>query len=182
MSPPPPDLPTAPPAAHISPESPLGARLAEVEFARPGSALMVLAAAPFLYGLAVPLGLLDAAVSLYQAVCFRLWSVPQVRRSDYVGFSRHELTYLTRAQRVNCAYCSYANGVLAYASEIASVTEQFWCPIQHSAPPPAPHERYAGFIPYGEAGGHRAEMARLRRALREPAAPNLAPPNFAPKE
>ncbi len=177
MSPPPPDLPTAPPAAHISPESPLGARLAEVEFARPGSALMVLAAAPFLYGLAVPLGLLDAAVSLYQAVCFRLWSVPQVRRSDYVGFSRHELTYLTRAQRVNCAYCSYANGLLAYASEIASVTEQFWCPIQQPSPPPAPHERYAGFIPYGDAAGHRAEMARLRHALRDPA----APPRF-PKE
>ncbi|MFO1013522.1 MAG: hypothetical protein U1E50_07140 [Caulobacteraceae bacterium] len=175
MSPPPPIAD----AAALAPLAPAGApaeaAAQEKDFARPGSALMVLAAAPFIYGLLLPLALLDAAVSLYQAVCFRLWSVPRVKRSAYVGLSRHELTYLTRAQRVNCAYCSYANGVLAYAAEIASLTEQFWCPIQHPEPPPAPHGRYGGFLPYGQAEGARAGMARLRRAIRAPA------PNF-PKE
>ena len=32
----------------------------------------------------------------------------------------------------NCTYCSYGNGLLAYACETASRTERYWCPIKHA--------------------------------------------------
>lgn len=36
---------------------------------------------------------------------------------------------------------SYANGVLTYAQEIASRTEQYWRPVKHATDPAAPHAR-----------------------------------------
>ena len=133
--------------------------------ASPAELARHLAGAPFIYGLAAPLALLDVCVSLYQAVCFRLWDVPRVRRRNYVTFRRAELPYLDVMQRVNCGYCSYANGVLAYAQEIAARTEQYWCPIKHPAPPPVTHERYARFVPYGDPLQVRERMRDLRDDL-----------------
>ncbi|MDO1559459.1 hypothetical protein Q0812_08465 [Brevundimonas sp. 2R-24] len=125
-------------------------------------------AAPFIYGLALPLAVLDAAVSLYQVVCFRLWRIGQVRRRDHVSFARAELPYLNPMQKMNCGYCAYANGVLAYAREIAARTEQYWCPIKHVAPPAAPHHRYESFIPYGEVISLEARWEARREALKAP--------------
>ena len=116
-----------------------------------------------------PLAVLDVTVSLYQAICFRLWRVDQASRSAYVVLSRHDLPYLTPLQRVHCAYCSYANGVLAYASEIAGRTEQYWCPIKHATPPPAPHSRYSDFLSYGDGADVQGRMQALRRAVQKAA-------------
>jgi hypothetical protein len=69
-------------------------------------------------------------------------------------------------QKLNCLYCSYANGVLAYAIEFASRTEQYWCPIQHQSDPPSPHKRYRLFIAYGDRHDWRARWDGLRRQLR----------------
>jgi hypothetical protein len=57
----------------------------------------------------VPLAFLDAAVSLYQAVCFRLWRLPRARRRDCFRIDRHKLAYLSPLQKLNCVYCGYAN-------------------------------------------------------------------------
>jgi hypothetical protein len=132
----------------------------------PASALLRnLAAAPFIYGLVVPLALLDGWVSLYQAVCFRLWRLPRVRRSAYLIADRSRLPYLNAAQKLNCAYCEYANGVIGYAREIAARTEQYWCPIAHAEPPPSPHARYGRFAPYGDAEGYPRTARALRSEL-----------------
>ena len=56
--------------------------------ASPAELARHLAGAPFIYGLAAPLALLDVCVSLYQAVCFRLWDVPRVRRRRGTGRSK----------------------------------------------------------------------------------------------
>lgn len=125
---------------------------------------------PFVYAMAPPLILLDISISLYQAICFRLWRIPRVRRGDYVGLARGELIYLTSRQRLHCAYCSYANGVIAYAGEAASLTEQYWCPIKHRNRPGAPHVRYDGFLPYGDPADVQARMEGLRRAIQSPLA------------
>jgi hypothetical protein len=56
----------------------------------------------------------------------RLWH-PKVRRSDYIILDRQKLRYLNSIERLNCAYCGYANGAIAYVQEIAGRTEQHWC-------------------------------------------------------
>jgi len=47
-----------------------------------------------------------------------------------VVFDRAGLAYLNALEKLNCAYCSYGNGVIAYAREVAARTEQYWCPIK----------------------------------------------------
>ena len=56
--------------------------------------------------------------------------------------------------------------MIAYVREIASRTEQYWCPIKHALKVTDPHERYVGFVEYGDAGGYRERLTRLREALR----------------
>lgn len=125
-----------------------------------------LIAAPFIYAVFFPIVVLDLFVSLYQAVCFRLWGIPRVNRSDYVIVDRHRLPYLNAIQKLNCAYCGYANGVMAYASEVASRTEQYWCPIKHALAVKRPHQRYAEFIDYGDANNLQARIDKQREKLR----------------
>lgn len=128
---------------------------------------------PFVYVLLAPIALLDAAASGYQAVCFRLWRMTRVRRSEHLILDRHKLAYLNGPQKLNCLYCGYANGVLSYAREIAGRTEQYWCPIKHAIDPPAPHARYAAFIDYTDAAGFSARSPALRAAVQAPS-PDLA--------
>ena len=52
-----------------------------------GSVLM----SPFVYFLFFPLVLLDFSVWLFQIVCFSVWGVKRVRRSDYIHLDRRHL-------------------------------------------------------------------------------------------
>lgn len=122
-------------------------------------------AAPLIYGVAVPIVLCDLGASLYRAICFRLWGVARVRRSVYVRFDRHKLPYLNPLQKLNCVYCSYANGAFAYFIEVASKTEKYWCPIQEASPPPSAHRRYASFLAHGDGADIDAQLARQRAEL-----------------
>ena len=122
--------------------------------------------APVIYSLIVPLVLLDLFVSLYQAVCFPAYGIAKVRRADYFAFDRVHLQYLNAIEKLNCAYCSYANGLLAYVGEIAGRTEQYWCPIKHSRRVLGVHSRYHTFIDFGDADAFRAESEALRETLR----------------
>ena len=112
-----------------------------------------IATAPVIYGLILPFALLDLFVSLYQAICFRAYGIPRVRRADHIRIDRHHLAYLNGMQKLNCVYCGYCNGLLSYVTEVASRTEAFWCPIKHAARVTAPHARYAQFLDYGDADG-----------------------------
>lgn len=126
--------------------------------------------APVIYSLILPLALLDLWASAYQAICFWAYGLPRVARRDYLVFDRSKLAYLNWLEAANCWYCEYANGVVAYVREIASRTEQYWCPIKHALKVPDPHARYQAFIDYGDAGGYRDRLQRLREALKvEPA-------------
>ncbi|MEN5362283.1 hypothetical protein [Brevundimonas intermedia] len=126
--------------------------------------------APVIYSLILPLALIDLWASAYQAICFRAYRLPRVRRSEYLVFDREALAYLNWIERLNCWFCEYANGVAAYVREIASRTEQYWCPIKHALKITNPHKRYQAFVDYGDADGYRARLDRLREALRtEPA-------------
>jgi len=123
--------------------------------------------APVIYSLIIPLLAIDGWASLYQAICFRAYRIPRVRRGDFIAFDRRHLAYLNLIQALNCAFCSYANGVIGYVREIASRTEQYWCPIKHALRVPDPHQRYYEFLEYGDADGYRERLQDFRRKLRE---------------
>jgi hypothetical protein len=142
-----------------------------------GTSLAVLLTAPIIYSLIVPLLIVDGWVSAYQAICFRAYRIPRVRRRHYIAFDRGRLGYLNVIQRLNCAFCAYANGVVAYAREVSSRTEQYWCPIKHAVKISAPHRRYYEFLEYGDAEGYRARLDEFRARLRTeppPSADDLA--------
>lgn len=124
-----------------------------------------LMSAPLIYSMIVPLLLLDVCVSLYQWICFPLYRVQRVRRADYFIYDRHHLGYLNAIERVHCAYCSYANGLMAYVTEIVARTEQYFCPIKHARKVLGSHARYAHFLDYGDAADYPARLEEFRRAL-----------------
>ncbi len=131
------------------------------------SGVLTILTAPFIYAVAIPIFALDLVASLYQAVCFRVYGVDQVKRCAYVVFDRHRLPYLNAIQKVNCFYCAYANGVLAYVHEIASRTEQYWCPIKHAERLTGTHRRYDGFLEYGDVGEYPQSLEAQRQRLRD---------------
>ncbi len=122
--------------------------------------------APVIYSLIVPLAIMDGWASLYQAICFRVYQIPQVRRADYIVFDRQHLAYLNWIEALNCVFCGYANGLVAYVREIASRTEQYWCPIKHALRISDPHQRYYEFLDYGDAAGYRSRLEAFREKLR----------------
>ena len=120
---------------------------------------MVVLSAPFIYALIIPLLILDLFVSLYQAVCFPIYKIEKVHRHDYISFDRHHLAYLNLIEKINCAFCSYANGLIGYTREIASLTEAYWCPIKHAKRLNGSHPRYKNFTDYGDAEAYAAKVA-----------------------
>jgi len=133
--------------------------------------------APVIYSVFIPLFFLDAWASAYQAICFRAYRIPRVNRSQYIiATDRQHLSYLNMIEAFNCVYCGYGNGVLAYVGEIASRTEQYWCPIKHALKVVDPHRRYYEFLEYGDADGYRTRLNQFREQLRAetpaPASPN----------
>jgi len=121
--------------------------------------------APIIYGLIFPAIILDITVSFYQAINFRVYKIALVKRSDYIVFDRGYLAYLNIIEKINCLYCSYFNGLMAYVGEIAARTEQFWCPIKHAKRIAYRHSRYGRFLPYGDAKAYREELEKLRLEL-----------------
>jgi hypothetical protein len=118
--------------------------------------------APFIYVCIIPFVLLDLCISTYQAVCFPVYGIPKARRHDYMAIDRNKLRYLNVLEGLNCMYCSYANGLLAYVVEIAGRTEQHWCPIRHARRIQHAHDRYAHFLPYGDAAAYRDQLEKVR--------------------
>ena len=130
-----------------------------------GANIGMLLSAPLIYSLVLPFALLDLMVTLYQAVCFPVYHIAKARRSDYIAIDRQQLAYLNALEKLNCVYCGYGNGVIAYVREVAARTEQYWCPIKHARRTLGQHPRSAEFSDYGDAEAYRQRTAELRRAL-----------------
>ena len=123
--------------------------------------LLVVLTLPVIYACAIPLAVVDLAVSLYQLICFPVYRIPKVRRRDYWIFDRGRLRYLNAIEKTGCVYCSYANGLLAFVTEIVARTEQHFCPIKHAKQLVREHSRYPRFLPYGEARTYRTQSERV---------------------
>ena len=138
-----------------------------------GSRWSVVLTAPIIYAGWPMFALLDLFISVYQAVCFPIYRIPKVPRSEFMVFDRTDLPYLNIIEKFNCFYCSYGNGVLAYAREVAARTEQYWCPIKHARRVRDAHPRYPQFFEHGDAEAFRQGLERLRQQYdNDPKAPH----------
>jgi len=123
--------------------------------------------APVIYSMIVPLVVLDLGFTVFQHICFRTYGIPRVARLDYLVNDRHKLAYLNIIEKINCTYCGYGTGVIAYAREIISRTEQYWCPIRHANRIIDAHQRYPQFFAFGDAQGYQQGVKSRRQALQD---------------
>lgn len=130
-----------------------------------GARLRNVLTAPLIYSVLLPLLVLDLFATLYQAACFPAYGIARVRRADHFVFDRTHLGYLNLIEKLNCAYCSYGNGLVSYVREIVGRTEQYWCPIKHARRVLHAHPYYDQFADYGDAEAYRGELQALREAL-----------------
>ena len=141
-------------------------RMGLIQFFRTAGFWSILAT-PVIYSMFIPLALLDIWITLYQHICFRAYGIPRIRRSKYIVLDRQHLAYLNFIEKLNCIYCGYGNGVIAYAREIAGRTEQYWCPIKHAVRIRDPHRRYLKFLDYGDAEGYRRKLQNYRKDVQK---------------
>jgi len=127
------------------------------------SGFLIVLTIPLVWSALIPMLILDAAIGLYQVICFPVYGIPFVKRREYIAFDRHSLPYLNIIEKVNCTYCAYFNGVMGYVREVAARTEQYWCPIRHARPIKPVHSRYRQFFPYGEAEAYRQGLGDVRK-------------------
>jgi len=129
--------------------------------------ILHLLSVPVIWSVLIPAVILDGFVSLYQWICFPIYKITKVKRSDYIIIDRHRLAYLNSIEKLNCLYCSYFNGLMGYISEIAGRTEQYWCPIRHATRVKFMHNNYKKFFDYGDSENFRQRSAELREDLKE---------------
>jgi hypothetical protein len=127
------------------------------------SSLLNIISVPFIWSCIIPAVFLDISVSIYQFVCFKIYNIPKVKRSKYIIIDRRYLQYLNVIEKINCFYCEYFNGLIAYIQEIAARTEQYWCPIKHARRVAVMHSRYYKFLEYGECQDYQNKLVQLRK-------------------
>ncbi len=120
---------------------------------------------PIIYGMALPMMALDLMVSCYQWICFPIYGITRVRRSDYFVFDRHHLGYLNFIEKFHCTYCEYGNGLMSYMAEILARTEEYFCPIKHAHKVLGTHARYKRFLDYGDAKDYEKKLEAYRVAM-----------------
>jgi len=130
-----------------------------------GNRPLNLITAPIIYSMVFPMLLLDLCISFYQFTCFPIYKIQTVKRADFIIFDRHHLSYLNWIEKSHCMYCTYGNGLLAYATEIIARTEQYFCPIKHARKMMGRHARYASFVEYGDAEDYQAKLEQFRTDL-----------------
>lgn len=131
------------------------------------SPILHLLSVPIIWAVLLPAWILDGFVSIYQWICFPIYKIDKVKRSDYIVIDRHRLSYLNMIEKINCLYCSYFNGLMGYISEISARTEQHWCPIRHAKRLKSMHANYKHFFDYGDSENFRKGLAELRAKLKE---------------
>ncbi|MGI9406288.1 MAG: hypothetical protein ACR2O4_07950 [Hyphomicrobiaceae bacterium] len=120
--------------------------------------LLVVLTAPVIYSTFFALVILDVFLTVYQWICFPVYGLEKVKRRDFIVIDRHQLAYLNVLEKLNCVFCGYANGLLAYSAEIASRTEAFWCPIKHAAKTEGLHPRTEEFVSFQDGVGYRLKQ------------------------
>ena len=119
--------------------------------------------APVIWFCLIPGAFLDLSITIFQTICFPIYKIPRVKRSDYIVIDRQNLSYLNWIEKFNCMYCGYFNGLAAYVQEVVGRTEQYWCPIKHARKLKTVHNHYRNFLDFGDAEGYRKNIEKVRR-------------------
>jgi hypothetical protein len=127
------------------------------------AALLNILTVPVIWSCLLPALFMDLVVTLFQMICFPVYSIPKVKRSDYIIIDRQYLSYLNLIEKINCCYCGYFTGLIGYVQEIAGRTEQYWCPIKHAHRTRMSHSRYKNFLDYGDGEGFREKNCTIRK-------------------
>ena len=127
------------------------------------AAFLNILTAPLIWFCILPAFFMDGVVSFYQFICFKVYGIPKVKRNDFIVLDRQSLSYLNPIEKLNCVYCGYFNGLIAYVQEIAGRTEQYWCPIKHARKLGVMHKRYHKFFNYGDHQEYKNRLEQLRR-------------------
>ena len=91
---------------------------------------------PFIFGVAIPILVLDIIIEIYHRVSFFIYGIEYVKRREYIKvIDRAKLKYLNPLQKVFCMYCGYVNGVFAFWVEIGLRSQKYWCGIKHEKDP-----------------------------------------------
>ena len=124
--------------------------------------ILNLMSAPIVYMMVFPAMLLDVMLFIYTKVVSRVFKFEFPKRKSYVVFDRQYLGYLNSIEKLNCMYCAYFNGLMAYASAIAGRTEFYFCPIKHAKKIAYKHEYYDAFLGYGDGEHYQDKLKKLR--------------------
>jgi hypothetical protein len=127
---------------------------------------LVLLTSPIIYAMVIPALILDFFLWIYQNINFRIYKIPKVKREDYIVYDRQKLKYLHPIEKLGCVYCSYFNGLMAFASEVASRTELYFCPIKHNKKISYRHKYYKYFFEYGDEKEYKENLNKLREKLK----------------
>lgn len=133
-----------------------------VKVKRSRNILLFILSTPVIWSLIVPLLILDLWTEIYHRVCFPVYGIPCVKRYHYIMvMDRFKLPYLTFMQKLGCAYCGYANGLMQYRKEIVARTERYWCPIMHAKREKfleEEHHKRLHFAEYGDEEGFKEKF------------------------
>lgn len=103
---------------------------------QPPNIILQLISAVLMYGLLFLFMFADLVASFFQFVYFNSFKIPKVKRAEYIiVFDRTKLSKLNPMQKIACAYCGYANGVISYIKAILVQVEIYSCAIKHKVEP-----------------------------------------------
>lgn len=88
---------------------------------------------PIVYLFIIPLIITDIFLTLYINLGLPLLKIKKPKRKNYIKIDRHKIKKLKPIQKINCAYCGYANGLIMYLQKTTAITEKYWCPIKHKS-------------------------------------------------
>ena len=106
---------------------------------------------PIIWSLLIPFVVFDIWSEIYHRTCFKLYGLKYIKRSEYIKIDRHKLQYLKPHEKLSCAYCGYANGLINYWTAIYAATENYWCGIMHKKHPDfKPSNHHKDFLEYDD--------------------------------
>jgi len=126
-----------------------------------------LLSSPLIYAMIIPAFFLDVMLFLYVKVVGKVFKFDFPKRNMYIVFDRQYLGYLNIMEKLNCMYCSYFNGLMAYASAIASRTEYYFCPIKHAKKIAYDHKYYNRYFSYGDEDRYQEKLKKLRKEFEQ---------------
>ncbi len=85
-----------------------------------------------IYSMIIPIVILDISMTIYQWMYFTAMGIPKIKKNQFVVMERWDLNKLSNWQKLNCVYCEYVNGILAFAKAVGNQTEVYSCAIRHN--------------------------------------------------